>query len=210
MATTDASGTGVGPIGKHGRRATVVAAVVLAFAAIVVPFAVRGLEGNGAQASPATRVSAPPVAPATHQRPATDPALGGQGNLPALLPSRSKLTPGARVILGNLTDGVLRRTPDGTRQVLVRWNGRLQPVPTRGPVQLAAGAASSWIAEDGLLYTRIPTGTPGRFRVYAWDPRGGSAYTPPALVSTSIGQACFNRAFTAFGNCHTDDVAGES
>jgi hypothetical protein len=202
MATTDASGTGVGPIGKHGRRTTVVAAMALAFAAIVVPFAVRGLGGSGAQASPATHVSAPPVAPATHQQP-TDQALGDQGNLPALLPSRSKLTPGARVRLGNLTDGVLRRTPGGAWQVLVRWNGRLQPVPTRGPVQLAAGAASSWISQDGLLYTRVPASAPDRFRVYTWDPRGGTAYTPPVLVSTSLGQACFNRAFTAFGDCHT-------
>jgi hypothetical protein len=207
MATTDASAnvesTGVGPIGRHGRRTTIVAAVVLAFAAMVVPFAVRDLGGSGAQATPATRVSTPTVAPATHQQSASDPALGSQGNLPALLPSRSKLTPGASVRLGDVTDGVLRRTPGGAWQVLVRWNGRLQPVPTRGPVQLAVGAATSWISEDGLLYTRVPTGTAGRFRVYTWDPRGGSAYTPPALVSTSIGQACFNSSFTAFGNCHT-------
>jgi hypothetical protein len=201
MATTDASGTGVGPIGKHGRRTTVVAAVVLAFAAIVVPFAVRGLGGSGAQASPAKRVAAPSVAPVTHQHPASDAALGAQGNLPALLPSRSKLIPGAHVRLGDVTDGVLRRMPDGAWQVLVRWNGRLQPVPTRGPVQLAAGAASSWISDDGLLYTRVPATAPGHFRVYTWDPRGGTAYTPPALVSTSVGQACFNKSFTAFGDC---------
>jgi hypothetical protein len=105
------------------------------------------------------------------------------------------------VRLGVVTDGVLQRMPDGAWQVLVRWNGRLRPVPTRGPVQLAAGAASSWISEEGLLYTRVPTGTPGRFRVYGWDPRGGSAYTPPTLVSISLGQACFNQDFTAYGTC---------
>jgi hypothetical protein len=204
MATTDASGTAVGPMGKHGRRTTIVAAVVLAFAAIVVPFAIRDLGGNGARASAAaTRVSTPTVAPAAHQPGATDPALGPHGDLPALLPARSKLAAGAHVRLGNVTDGVLRRTPGGAWQVLVRWDGRLQPLPTRGPVQLAAGAASSWISGEGLLYTRVPTGTTGQFRVYAWDPRGGTAYTPPTLVAAPLGRACFDRAFTAFGNCHT-------
>jgi hypothetical protein len=205
MATTDASRTAVGPLGKHRRRTTIVAAVVLAFAAIVVPFAVHSLGGDGVRASAATRVPTSTVVPAAHQHVASDPALGPHGDLPALLPARSMLTPGAHVRLGNVTDGVLRRTPDGAWQVLVRWDGRLQPVPTRGPVQLAAGAASSWIADDGLLYTRVPTrtGTPGRFRVYAWDPRGGTAYTPPVLVATSIGKACFNPAFTAFGTCKT-------
>ena len=201
MATTDASGTGVGPIGKHGRRATIVAVVALAFAAIVVPFALRAVGGSGGQASAATSVAHPPVAPVAHRHAATDPALGRHDGLPSLLPSRSMLTPGARVRLGDVTDGVLRRTPAGAWQVLVRWNGRLQPVPTRGPVQLAAGAASSWIAGDGLLYTRVPTGIPDRFRVYSWDPRGGSAYTPPALVANPLGQVCFNRTFTGFGGC---------
>jgi hypothetical protein len=202
MAIIHASGAGSHESATR-RRAIIAAAVALAVAAIVVPFSLHDLGRGGVQASPTTHVSAPPVDPATHQPPATDPALGAQGSLPALLPSRSKLTPGARVRLGDVTDGVLRRTPGGTWQVLVRWNGRLQPVPTRGPVQLAAGAASSWIAQDGLLYTRVPASAPGRFRVYTWDPRGGTAYTPPTLVATSLGQACFNRAFTAFGDCHT-------
>ena len=120
MATTDASGTGVGPIGKHGRRATIVAVVALAFAAIVVPFALRALGGSGGQASAATPVASPPVAPAVHQHAGTDPALGRHDGLPALLPSRSMLTPGAHVRLGDVTDGVLRRTPAGAWQVLVR------------------------------------------------------------------------------------------
>ena len=45
--------------------------------------------------------------------------------------------------------------------------------------------------------------TPDRFRVYSWDPRGGSAYTPPALVANPLGQVCFNRSFTAFGDCRS-------
>jgi hypothetical protein len=178
--------------------------VVLALAAIVVPFALRGVGGSGAQASPATRVSPPRVAPAGHEDPVTDPALGSRGDLPALLPVRSTLADGTRVRLGDVTDGVLHRAPGGAWHVLVRWNGKLQPLPMRGPVSLAGATVTSWVAHDGLLYTRVPTGTDGRFKVYAWVPRGGStAYTPPALVSVSVGQVCFNRAFTAFGNCHT-------
>ena len=42
---------------------------------------------------------------------------------------------------------------------------------------------------------------PGRFRVFAWDPRGATAYTPPTLVAKNLGLACFNRSFTAFGDC---------
>jgi hypothetical protein len=206
MATTDASGTGVGPAGSHSRRTPLaaVAAAVLACAAIDVPFALHGLHGSGVRATTAPQVAQPSVEPAGQQQhEATDPALGGHSDLPALLPARSKLVPGAHVRLGDVTDGVLRRMPDGAWKVLVRWNGRLRPVPTRGPVQLAAGAAFSWISDEGLLYTRVPTGTPGRFRVYGWDPRGGSAYTPPTLVSMPLGQACFNQDFTAFGNCRT-------
>jgi hypothetical protein len=202
MAIIHAPGAGSHDSGTR-RRAIIAASAALAVAAIAVPFSLHDLGRGGVQASPATRVSAPPVSPATQQQVATDPALGPHGDLPALLPARSMLTPGAHVRLGNVTDGVLRRTPDGTWQVLVRWDGRLQPVPTRGPVQLAAGAASSWIADDGLLYTRVPTGTPGQFRVFAWDPQGGTAYTPPVLVASSLGRACFDRGFTAFGNCDT-------
>ena len=203
MATTDMSGTGVGQGGgRHGRRTTIVAAVVLAFAAIVAPFALLGVGGSGAQASPATRVSPPRVAPAGHEQPVADPSLGARGDLPTLLPARSGLSDGTRVRLGDVTDGVLRRAPGGAWQVVVRWNGRLQPLPLRGPVRLAAGGASSWVSDDGLMYPRVPTSAPGRFRVYAWDPRGGSAYTPPTLVSVPVGQVCFNHAFTAFGDCH--------
>jgi hypothetical protein len=204
VATIHLPGAGVGPHGgRHGRRVTVVGAVVLAFAAIVVPFGPRDVGGSGAQASPTTHMDPSPVAPAGHEQPATDAALGPHGDLPALLPSRSKLTPGARVRLGVVTDGVLRRTPGGAWQVLVRWNDRLQPVPTRGPVQLAAGGSASWISDEGLLYTRVALAGPDRFRVYAWDPRGGTAYTPPTLVAHSLGRVCFDSSFTAFGDCRT-------
>ena len=203
MATIHVPGTGIGPHGgKHSRRAAIVGAAVLAFAAIVVPFVLHEVGGgNGAEASAATRTIPPSVAPAAHQPRATDPAVGPRGSLPDLLPARSRLSDGAHVRLGDVTDGVLRRTPPGAWQVLVRWDGRLQPVPLRGPVRLAAGPATSWISEKGLIYTRVPTKSSDRFRVFAWDPRGATAYNPPKLVATPLGEVCFNRALTAFGTC---------
>jgi hypothetical protein len=204
VATIHVPGTGFGSHGsKRARRIAILGAVILVLAAIVVPFVVHevGDGDGGGQAPAAANPSPPSIAPAAHQRPASDPALGPAGSLPELLPARSQLTDGAKVRLGDVTDGVLRRTPAGAWQVLVRWDGRLQPVPLRGPVRLAAGPASSWISENGLIYTRVPTATPGRFRVFAWDPRGASAYTPPTLVSVPLGQVCFNRSFTAFGTC---------
>jgi hypothetical protein len=180
--------------------------VALAFAAIVVPFGLRDVGKSGAQASPATHAAAPPRSAPAHQPPAVDAAVGPRGHLPALLPARStRLSDGLRVRLGVITDGVLRRTPGGTGQVWVRWNGRLQPVPTRGPVQLIGATTghppSSWVSDQGLLYTRVALARPGRFRVFAWAPRGATAYTPPTLVAKNLGLACFNRSFTAFGDC---------
>ncbi len=215
MATTATSGTGT-EAGRggwlRGRRATVVAVVVLAFAAIVVPFALRDLGRGGAQVSPAGRATAPADPTPSHRSttshdpvPVSDPAVGPRGDLPALLPARAALDAGTRVRLGDVTDGMLRRTPTGW-QVFVRWDGRIQPVLTRGPVSLGGGpgahAPASWVSDEGLLYTRVPTSLPGRFRVYEWDPSGGTAYIPPALVATDLGPVCFDKSFTAFGNCH--------
>lgn len=205
MATMHAPGAGVGPgdAGKH-RRSAVIAAVVLACAAIAAPFGVRGLDRDGARAS-----AAPPTEPVSVTSPhrgggsATLAALGPQGDLPPLLaaPSvgvRAGLQDGEHVRVGDITDGTLRRTPGVGWQVLVRWDGRLQPLTLRGPVSLDQ---ASWVSALGLLYTRVPDGAPGRFHVYAWDPQGGSAYTPPSLVAASLGRVCFNTSFTAFGNC---------
>jgi len=204
MATTHAPGTGIGPgdARKHGRRSAVIAAVVLAGAAIAVPFGARSLDRDGAlSAAPPT---SPSPTPATHRHHARDDAtIGPRGDLPPLLPSggagvRAALREGARVRVGDITDGTLRRTPGAGWQVVVRWDGRLQPLPTHGPVGLGA---ASWVSASGLLYTRVPTGITGRFHVYAWDPHGGTAYTPPTLVARDLGRVCFDRTFTAFGDC---------
>lgn len=177
-----------------------IAAVVLACAAIVIPFALHGLQDKDAGAAPTTPVTTAAPRPAVNHQATADPALGTQGDLPFLLPARTAgLRDGLRVRVGDITEGSLRRTPAAGWQVVVRWDGRLQPLTMRGPVAVSDG--TSWVATSGFVYTRVPTGTPGRFRVYAWDPQGGTAYTPPALVSTSLGVVCFNSSFTAFGGC---------
>jgi hypothetical protein len=201
MATTHASGTGIGPgdAGRHGRRAAVIAGIVLACAAIVVPFGLHGVQRSGAHASTATPVTTGP-SPALHHPSVVDPASGSPADLPALLPSRSAgPRDGLRVRIGDVTDGTLRRTPPAGWQVVVRWDGRLQPLTTRGPVSLTDG--TSWVARSGLLYTRVATATAGRFDVYAWVPEGGTAYTPPTLVADDLGRVCFDPSFTAFGDC---------
>jgi hypothetical protein len=204
MATTHAPGTGIGPgdAGKHGRRSAVIAAVALAGAAIVVPLALHGARHSGAEASPAAPVAQAPPSPAVHHHASNNSRLGSQDDLPPLLSSgRPALQDGVQVRVGDITAGTLRRTAGGW-QVLVRWDGRLQPLQTQGPVALGA---TSWVSASGLLYTRVSTDTPGRFRVYTWDPEGGTAYTPPALVSSELGPVCFNKTFTAFGDCRVSE-----
>lgn len=201
MATTHAPGTGIGPgdAGRHGRRTAVIAGVVLVCAAIVVPFGLHGVQRSGAHAS----TTAPPPttpSPAGHHQDAAVPPWGSPADLPSLLPARSAgLRDGLRVRLGDITDGTLRRTPAGGWQVVVRWNGHDQPLTVQGRVALADG--TTWVARSGLLYTRVATETAGRFRVYAWDPEGGTAYAPPTLAASGLGAVCFNDAFTAFGDC---------
>lgn len=204
MATAQAPGTGIGPgnAGKHGRRSAVIAGIALASAAIVVPFGLRGAGHAGAEASPAAPVTHAPSVPAVHHHAGNDSPLGAQDDLPPLLSSGPPaLRDGVRVRVGDVTEGMLRRTPGGW-QVLVRWDGRLQPLPTQGPVSLGA---TSWVSASGYLYTRVAADTPGRFRVYTWDPDGGTAYTPPSLVSSELGPVCFNKSFTAFGDCRTGE-----
>jgi len=178
----------------------VVAAVVLACAAIAIPFGLHGMQRSGAQAAPATPVTTTSPSPVTHHRAGDEPALGAHGDLPSLLPARSEgLHDGLHLRIGDITGGTLRRTPATGWQVVVRWDGRHQPLAVRGRVALADG--TSWVSSSGLLFTRIATDTPGRFRVFAWEPSGGTAYTPPTLVATDLGAVCFNAPFTAFGGC---------
>jgi hypothetical protein len=202
MAITHVPGSGLGGagLGPRGRRAAVIAAVVLACAAILVPFGIHALRDDAPPATAATHQTVH-QAVASHPRhhTVTDGVLGSRADLPSLLPAAGPgLQDGATVRVGDITTGVVHRSPTGAWQVVVRWDGQPQPLTAQGPVSLGAG---SWVSRAGLLYSRVATGTPGRFRVYAWDAQGGTAYTPPSLVATSLGPVCFNQTFTAFGGC---------
>jgi len=204
MTTTHAPGMGFGPgdAGHHRRRVLLVAVVVVACAAVVLPLGVRGLDRDNARAVAAAPTTAGTARGDRDGAAGQDPALGPLGNLPALLGKtpdalRVGLREGSSVRVGDVTTGTLRHSAAGW-QVVVRWSGRLQPLPTRGAVTLGRGA---WVAASGKVYTRVPTGRSGQFRVYAWEPRGGSAYTAPTLRAVSLGQVCFDRSFTAYGTC---------
>ena len=211
MTTTHAPGTGVAgeDLGNRGRwgltqgRAAALAAALLAVVAIVVPFLVHALgDRHPVQSEVAHQTTQPAVTPQVRHHTAAgnhDSALGSRTDLPALLPEGSPgLRDGQAVRLGDITTGTLRRQPTTGWHVLVRWDGRLQALTTRGSVSLGS---TSWVSRAGLLYSRVPTGTPGRFHVYAWNPQGGTAYTAPTLVATALGAVCFNQAFTDFGGC---------
>jgi hypothetical protein len=184
-------------------RAAALAAALLAVVAIVVPFLIHALQDPDTVTSKvAHQTTQPATAPQVHHHTtagAHDSALGSRTDLPALLPQGSPgLSEGQAVRLGDITTGTLHRNPTTGWHVLVRWDGRLQPLTTRGSASLGP---TSWVSRAGLLYSRVATGTPGRFHVFAWSPQGGTVYTPPTLVATALGDVCFNQAFTDFGGC---------
>jgi hypothetical protein len=111
--------------------------------------------------------------------------------------------------VGDVTEGVLRSPEGGTPRVYVRWNGRLQPLMTRGTVKLGDGsvggrgtAYATWLAR-GRLYTRVTTSRPDRYRIYLWQPVGGSAYTPPILRAISLGTLCLDETPRTYDTCPT-------
>lgn len=151
--------------GHHHRRWAVVAGVVLAGLAIVLPFGIDGLDHDGAHASaglPGSGASGGTTTAAQH-------ASGSQGV------AHTTLRAGLQVRLGNVTTGTLRHTADHGWQVVVMWGGRHQALTMRGPVTLGA---SSWLDAAGRLHTQG----------YVWKPRGGSAYSVPTLVAVPAGQ----------------------
>jgi hypothetical protein len=115
------------------------------------------------------------------------------------------------VRIGDLTDGVLVSQEGGdsdTWRVYLRWGGGIQQLVTRGPVALGGGFSAdggsaylSWMGPDGRLYTRLGTGRPGRDHVYAWQPAGGSAYTPPVLEAVDLGTVCLDETWQTYGTC---------
>jgi len=115
------------------------------------------------------------------------------------------------VSVGELTDGVLVSQEGGdsdTWRVFVDWAGGIVELATEGPIPLGGGFASggdaaylSWQAADGRLYTRLGTTTPGRFRVWAWQPTGATASIPPTLVAERLGIVCIDETLQTYGTC---------
>src|SRR5215208_797152 len=107
MATTHAPSTGVAPDrGKRGRQVTIVAAVALALAAVVVPFGLRDVGDKGARAPAATHPTPPTPSTPVRRDPGVRAGVGERGELPALLPVAPTTSDGTRVRLGDVTDGV--------------------------------------------------------------------------------------------------------
>jgi len=113
--------------------------------------------------------------------------------------------------IGDLTQGVLLSQEGGdsdTWCVYVRWGGQVQQLQTQGPVGLGGGFTSggmtaylSWMSGDGQLFTRVGTPRPDRYHVYAWQPIGASASTPPTLVAEDLGVVCIDQTLDTYGSC---------
>jgi hypothetical protein len=57
------------------------------------------------------------------------------------------------------------------------------------------------MSADGSLYTRVGETTPGRYRVYAWQPEGATAATAPTLVAQDLGTLCIDEMLGTYGTC---------
>ena len=198
MAITDGPGAQLGPTRtghRHG-RAALLTGIFVGCAVIVTPFTVQLFHTPRPFVVPL--VSPPHLHP--HEADSVLDTLGPRHHLPPMLPARSPvLREGLAVRVGDITEGRLRRTPGAGWAVVVRWDGRSQPLPTHGTVSLDTG--SSWVSTGDVLYTRVATSTPGRYQVYGWHAAGASAYAPPTMVARYLGDVCFNPGFTDFGDC---------
>jgi hypothetical protein len=145
--------------------------------------------------------------------PSYDLVVSGHGTtrsvrIPAGGPPVLDATP---VNVGELTDGVLVSQGGGdadTWRVYVDWAGGIVELETSGSVSLGSRFAGSndaaylsWQGADGRLYTRVGTTTPGRFRVWAWQPTGATAWTPPTLHADDLGVVCIDDLLQTYGTC---------
>jgi hypothetical protein len=117
----------------------------------------------------------------------------------------------APVRLGDGTDAVLLSQEGGdsdTWRVYVDLGGQVQRLGQQGPVRLGGGFTQdgdrvylSWLTPAGSLFTRVGTVRPGHYRVYAWQPSGGDATTPPTLVAHDLGPVCIDDMWQTYGTC---------
>jgi hypothetical protein len=126
-----------------------------------------------------------------------------QGWGPSLFPSPVRLDHG--------TSGLLLSQEGGdsdTWRVYVDRGGRVQELDQEGPLPLGGGfthdgdhTVYSWLTPGGRLYTRVGLDQPAHFHVYAWQPTGGDATTPPTLVAHDLGTVCIDDMWNTYGTC---------
>jgi hypothetical protein len=92
--------------------------------------------------------------------------------------------------------------------VYVDDDGRPVALPTDGPVPLGGGFTHggdseflSWVANDGRIFTRVGTGRPGRYRVYAWDQVDAPSPSVPTLQARNLGIVCVDDLWGTYGTC---------
>ena len=95
-----------------------------------------------------------------------------------------------------------------TWRVYVDSDGRPVELRTDGPLALGGGfshdggtAYLSWVTRSGDLFTRVGTSVPGHYRVYEWDPTGGTAGSPPVLQARDLGIVCVDQLVGHYGTC---------
>ena len=119
-----------------------------------------------------------------------------------------RLADGAEVVLLSQEGG-----DSDTWRLFTFAAGRVQQVETHGPLALGGGfthdgatAYLSWMSADGDLFTRLGTGTPGHYRVYAWEPDGAGPTGAPVLEARDLGVVCLDETLGTYGTCPSQQV----
>jgi hypothetical protein len=135
----------------------------------------------------------------------------GDATTRALVPAGWPPVLRARPVTPGGVHGVLISQEGGdsdTWRVYVDDDGRPAELRTDGPVRLGGGFTHdadsvylSWVSGAGRLFTRVGTSDAGRYRVYEWDPVGGTATSLPVLQARDLGTVCFDELFDHYGTC---------
>jgi hypothetical protein len=130
------------------------------------------------------------------------------GWVPSMFRSPVRLADGAAAVLLSQEGG-----DSDTWRLFTFAAGRVQQVETHGPLALGGGfthdgatAYLSWMSADGDLFTRLGTGTPGHYRVYAWEPDGAGPTGAPVLEARDLGMVCLDETLGTYGTCPGQQV----
>ena len=162
--------------------------------------AARGTAQRGRGRTGSTGRSAAP-SPAVRHQADNDSRLGSQADLPPLLPSRAADSRTAHRC-GSATS-------PRARSVVRRGAGRSSSGGAAVSSRPHPGAGRP--RRDLMGLGRRPPLHAGPHRHSRPVPRlhlgpgGGTAYTPPSLISSELGRSCFNKTFTAFGDCRVSE-----